>query len=282
MSVNEPNMEEVEENGDDEELLALREMKNQLMAEVCELREKLAQEERKRELEATANFIGFESENNDIQKKRVSRKEIELTEQILGASFQDVSKVLLEDGNYQYKATLTTKALSIAIELTVNEKNNEIQKLDSYFPDSRLDACYRKEMEPWINMFKNMKDMSSLTSALLRYVDLSYFRNKILRRLEKLNYITKENSTNEEGGLTVHVHPPEKRDNIYLTIQWATKYLKRTLQVEHHFIIESTTEESSFMKRNTEIVKRFRKSTLSTHDIDTIWTDLIHAIDNEK
>lgn len=55
MSLNQTNIESNVENDegddDDEELVALKERKNQLLTEVCELREKLIAEERRHEIE---------------------------------------------------------------------------------------------------------------------------------------------------------------------------------------------------------------------------------------
>lgn len=289
MSLNQTNIESNVENDegddDDEELVALKERKNQLLTEVCELREKLIAEERRHEIEMTANFIGLQMENGDIKTNSSKRKEIEFSERLLGVSFNDISKTLLQDDVYHYKVILTTEALRIAVELTVRTKNkesNEIINMDCYFPDTELDTCYRKEVESWINISIETKDFSSLLSAFVHYVNQSFIRKRMLRQLEKRKYVTIKHSTNEEGGLTVNVHSPKNADNIYFTLIWATRFLKKNCQIHHFFIIESTDEESSFVKKYSQVIKQFGRTTLEKIDIDEIWADVINAIESEE
>ncbi|XP_051155882.1 uncharacterized protein LOC127278283 [Leptopilina boulardi] len=277
--------EEEDDDEDDEELFALREMKNQLLTEVCELKEKLIAEERRRELEANANFIGIQLKNGEVPKTNNKRKEIEFTERILGFHFDDVSKTFLQDDVYQYKATVTKGDLRMIVELTTRMKNkesSEILKIDTHFPDTELDECYRKEIEPWINMLTEMKDFSSLILAFTNYVDQSYVRGKILKRLEKRKYVTQKSNSNEEGGLIVNVYSPKNVDDIQFTLQWATRFLKKTWQIEHFFIMESNDDESSFVNKHSKILKQFSRSTLTKTDIEEIWNDIINAIENEE
>lgn len=80
----------------------------------------------------TANFIGLQMENGDIKTNSSKRKEIEFSERLLGVSFNDISKTLLQDDVYHYKVILTTEALRIAVELTVRTKVTKRQDFFSF------------------------------------------------------------------------------------------------------------------------------------------------------
>lgn len=125
--------------------------------------------------------------------------------------------------------------------------------------------------------------------------------------MEKRKYVTQKSNSNEEGGLIVNVYSPKNVDDIQFTLQWATRFLKKTWQIEHFFIMESNDDgkkqviknlhlknwvfnniflkinlESSFVNKHSKILKQFSRSTLTKTDIEEIWNDIINAIENEE
>ncbi|XP_033223772.1 uncharacterized protein LOC117177287 [Belonocnema kinseyi] len=269
---------------EDEELAALRKLKNKLLTEVSQLRDKLKEQERKHELEEYASVCSSQNESVTKPLAKNNIRLIEVSQRILGVSFEDVNKNWLRDNIYEYKATIVTKALRLSFELTVDSKDEEtfeIIDVACHFLESDVDTCYFNEIAPWVEMFTKMKNFSYLITAISNYSDQSILRAKILSKLQKKQYVTLENCTEETGGVTIFVHSSRNTDRVHLKFQWATRFLERTWRIEHYFTIVPAIEGSRFIEVNRELLNKFCRKSLGKSELEQLWNELCNAIDEE-
>ncbi|XP_071562294.1 uncharacterized protein [Temnothorax nylanderi] len=250
-----------------EEIIQLRELKEELLKKVIRLRDKMKdQEENGRR----------ESINFDTYKAKLC----EITGQVTGITFKNVDRKWLRDDTYMYMAKVITKTISFNVELTVTFKDqNEFKIEDIMCHFINVHDCRMLEISPWFLKITNMKNFSLLMSALSDYNENDILRSKILHNLELKKYSSVEQCTQEDEGILVHMHSPVNTDKNYVICRWTMKFLDLTWRIEHFFTMKSTDIGMEFSEENRSLLKEFCKIGLTKNNLVELWERLCIAID---
>ncbi|XP_014473929.1 PREDICTED: uncharacterized protein LOC106744050 [Dinoponera quadriceps] len=270
---------------ENEDIEELRELKERLVQQAIQLRDKLKnQESNGRQSLINLDITSFsDDEKYKPSESRLNMYEAKLCEissQMTGILFKDVNKKWLHDDTYLYTAKVETKAVSFNLELTVNVKDSDdfkIENLMCYFIN--IEDCYMLEISPWFEKITRTKKFSLLMSALSDYNDYSIFRSKILHSLESQKYARVEQYTKESGGVLIYICPPVDPKKSYLIFHWSMKFLDLTWHIEHFFIVKSTDIGIEFSEENRLLLKKFCKIGLTKNDLVNLWDDLCTSIE---
>ncbi|KAL6256134.1 hypothetical protein P5V15_012254 [Pogonomyrmex californicus] len=271
---------------ENEEIVQLRERKEELFKKIIHLRDTFKNQEENGHQGSSINFnITLFSYSEDQQllesiSSKYNAKLCKVTSQAAGITFENINKNWLQDDVYMYVGKVITKTVSFNVELTVFSKNLNDFKVENilcHFID--VPDCYMLEISPWFQKITNMKNFSLLMSALSDYNENNIFRSKILHSLELKKYVSMEQYTQDNGGILVHVHSPVDTEKIYVIFQWAMKFLELTWCIEHFFTVKSTDIGIEFSEKNCTLLKEFCNIGLTKNDFVDLWNKLCIAID---
>ncbi|KAL0114966.1 hypothetical protein PUN28_010496 [Cardiocondyla obscurior] len=275
---------------EDEEITQLRELKEQLVKEVTELKNKLKnQEDNGHQKSIDFNALQFSNEEDqkespDSLSTRYKAKLCEISGRITGITFKDVDRKWLHDNTYMYTANVVTKTISFNMEMTItfetpNSYNYKIEDITCHFIERDIQDGYMLEISPWFQKIIKMKNFSFLMSAFSDYNENNIFRSKILHNLESKEYANVEQCTREDGGALIHIHSPLNTERNYVIFQWTLKFLDLSWQIEHFFSVKSTKVELEFAKQNRSLLKEFCKTGLTKKNLIELWDKLCVAVD---
>ncbi|XP_018400353.1 PREDICTED: uncharacterized protein LOC108777868 [Cyphomyrmex costatus] len=194
---------------ENEELIHLRDLKEQLLEEVVYLKDKLKDQE-ENGCEKSTNFntrLFPDDEDHKLSESMSTKYKAKLcniTAKVMGITFKDIDRKWLHDNVYIYIAKVITKTISIDIELTVILKNLnndfEIKNLKYEFSNNvHKYNCDSLEISPWIEEIINKKNFSLLMSGISDYEKNCILRSKILHSSEIQKYVSIEQHTLEYG-----------------------------------------------------------------------------------
>ncbi|XP_024887150.1 uncharacterized protein LOC112464414 [Temnothorax curvispinosus] len=269
-----------------EEIIQLRELKEELLRKVIRLRDKMKDQEENGRRESINFDSTLPSDDQDEKLSNVSlssrykAKLCEITGQVTGITFKNVDRKWLRDDTYMYMAKVITKTRSFNVELTVTFKDQHEFKIEDIMCHFiNVHDCHMLEISPWFRKITNMKNFSLLMSALSDYNENDILRSKILRNLELKKYSSVEQCTQEDGGILVHMHSPVNTDKNYVICQWTMKFLDLTWRIEHFFTMKSTDIGMEFSEENCSLLKEFCKIGLTKNNLVELWERLCIAID---
>ncbi|XP_025162271.1 uncharacterized protein LOC105184542 [Harpegnathos saltator] len=264
----------------DEDIGRLCELKEQLLKQALQLRDRLKnQEENGHQSLINLNIIlSSDNRNDKLLESRSAMYEAKLCDissQVTGIVFKNVSKKWLRDDIYLYTAKVETKAVSFNLELTVlinSIDDFKIKDIICYFIN--VEDCYMIEISPWFQQITKTKNFSLLMSALSDYNDYSIFRSKVLHSLEAEKYAKVEQYTEQSGGILVYICSPVDSKKTYLVFHWSITFLELTWHIEHFFTVKSTDIGIEFSKENRSLLKEFCKIGLTKDDLLDLWNKL--------
>ncbi|XP_077275174.1 uncharacterized protein LOC143904395 [Temnothorax americanus] len=269
-----------------EEIIQLRELKEELLKKVRRLRDKMKDQEENGRRESITFDTALPSDDEDEKLSNVSlstrykAKLCEITGQVTGITFENVDRKWLRDDTYMYMAKVVTKTISFNVDVTVTFKDqNEFKIEDIMCHFVNVHDCHMLEISPWFRKITTMKNFSLLMSALSDYNENDILRSKILRNLELKKYSSVERCTRDDGGILVRMHSPVNTDKTYVMCQWTMKFLDLTWRIEHFFTMRSTDIGMEFSEENRSLLKEFCKFGLTKNTLVELWERLCIAID---
>ena len=268
---------------EDPELIQLQELKAKLLEKAHDLIAKLKEQEADDQPVVTLkvpNAIKNANKSETKLYKRDEEKLCKVARQVSGITFDNVDRKLLQDNLYLYTTNLVTKSFTCLVDLTVQLKGEvefEIDDINCHFIN--VDKCYMIEIEPWVQNITRMKNFSLLTSAMSQYNEQNILRTKTICNLKDKKYVTSEQSTEENGGILMHIHSPENERQVYLEFNWSLLFVERTWQVEHFFAIVPTTAGKEFAEENQELLQNFCQKCIAKQKLLDLWQTLCSVID---
>ncbi|XP_053973964.1 uncharacterized protein LOC128873935 isoform X1 [Hylaeus volcanicus] len=269
---------------DDQELIALQNLKAKLLKEANDLTEELRKQETDDE-----QFVALKirpsskkSTLHDLGTNLLDQNKqllCEITSKISGITFEDIEKKWLRKNIYQYTTHLVTTTVQFLLQLIVKlEKEKEFEIHDIVCHPINVNKCYMLEIQPWMENISRMNNFSLLTSAISQYNQEIIVRKKILSDLQVKRYVNCKDCTKKKGGISVSIHSPKNVEQIYLNLQWSLLFVERTLQIQHFFFIVPLETGAAFAKENMDLLNNVHEVSLEKEDITRFWKELIDAI----
>ncbi|KOC67268.1 hypothetical protein WH47_00138 [Habropoda laboriosa] len=267
---------------EDQELIALKDLRDKLLVKASNLLEKLNKQEGSDQQSVKLKLPDTITNNNN-KKEMLPEYDIlyKVSQQITGITFENTEREWLHNNIYQYTTTLVTKVLQIYVVLQVKlegEIEFEIDDITCHF--IHIDKCYMLEIGTWVQKITKMKNFSLLTSAISQYNEQNVLRQRLLNKLKIEKYASYEQCTDKNGGIVIHIHSPNNLQKIYLIFHWSLMFLERTWHIEHHFLINPTEAETTFAKNNRNLLEQFCEASLSKQNLIVLWSQLCSAINS--
>ncbi|KYM97987.1 hypothetical protein ALC62_11333 [Cyphomyrmex costatus] len=257
---------------ENEELIHLRDLKEQLLEEVVYLKDKLKDQE-ENGCEKSTNFntrLFPDDEDHKLSESMSTKYKAKLcniTAKVMGITFKDIDRKWLHDNVYIYIAKNLNN--DFEIKNLKYEFSNNVHKYN----------CDSLEISPWIEEIINKKNFSLLMSGISDYEKNCILRSKILHSSEIQKYVSIEQHTLEYGGISGYLHPPVDTEKIYIKFQWTIKFCEQTWQFKHFFFIQSTDIGMEFSEKNRFLLKKLCKYNLTKNNLMELWKKLCIAID---
>ncbi|CAK9817218.1 hypothetical protein ANTQUA_LOCUS9287 [Anthophora quadrimaculata] len=266
---------------EDQELVALKNLRERLVIKASSLLETLKKQEGN---DVTVKLLDAIKTNNNEKETSPEYNVNQLcnvSQQITNIKFENTERKWLNDNVYLYTTFLMTKVLKIYVELTVKlegEAEFEISDITCHFVN--IEECYMLEIGKWVQNITKMRNFSLLTSAISQYNEQHLLRKKLLDKLKAGKYANCEQCNSKNGGIVIYIHSPRNARQIYLIFHWSLIFLERTWQIEHHFLINPSETESTFAERNRNLLEEFCKASISKEDLMNLWYNLCSAVDS--
>ncbi|XP_012139400.2 uncharacterized protein LOC100882951 isoform X2 [Megachile rotundata] len=264
----------------DPELIALKNLRKELLIKACNLLEKLKKQET-----GYKDFVVIEEpdamKENNVKKKveHNEHKACEISRKVSNLTFENIDRKWLKDNSYNYTALVATNCLKFHVALLVTleeEEKFEICGITCNYID--ISKCYTLEIDPWIQTISELKNFSLLTSVMVHYSEQSTFRKMVINNLKNAKYISDEPCTYNNGGILIYVQSPENDELKYLKIQWSVVFVEEVWKIEHYFVINALEAGHTFAKEKVELLKALCKPKHTQQNLINLWERLCSAV----